>query len=177
MSDGILPSIEEIQSKTEIPVFVVEGRMVNMEGPAIIGNNQLEDVLDFADAIDAKVVLVEFDYPDLCEYIVDPDIFDLEEMFEEDDLNDILDEIEERNDSLMKFFDEEYDDEPIGCSIFVEYNGAQFGVYIEDYDVLARFGETCREFYARIFFDDDEDVEEDEELRLETTIQSLTLLG
>ena len=68
-----IPSIEDIRKMAGIPVFKVEENLEWLAGPALIGDNDIESVMEFADVVGAKALFVQYDYPDFDDYFIDPD--------------------------------------------------------------------------------------------------------
>lgn len=165
MSDSVIPSVEDIRKLADVPVFVVEGDLEWMEGPALLEGNDCGAVMEFADAVDAKVILVQYDYPDFDDYFVDPEDYPIEDFFEDDEIDDLFESIEEKNDEFENFLEEEYDGEPIGCSVYVMYDGTPYGMFVQDDALIEAFGETADEFLVRKYLEygDDEEEEEDGE--------------
>ena len=162
-----IPSIEDIRKMAGIPVFKVEENLEWLAGPALIGDNDIESVMEFADVVGAKALFVQYDYPDFDDYFIDPDGEDCITLFDEDDEEDLLDAIEEHNDDFQDFLDENYDGERLACSVYVMYEGQAFGMFVLDDALLESFGEDGGEFLVRKFIeyycDDDEDLEDEEE--------------
>ncbi len=157
-TEGVI-SIEEIEKQSDLPVFEVSDALDWMEGPSVVGDNTLESLAGFSNAVGAKVLLVQYDYPDLTEYFVDPDDFDLDELFE-DGVDDVEAAIDERNAELDGIL-AEYDGRPWAVSVFVMYEGQPFGVFLTDNDLIDRLGETSMEFIARLYWQANCDCEED----------------
>lgn len=157
MSESPIPSMEDIRSASDLPVFEVTGDLEWMEGPVLVGNNDFESLAEFARAVGAKVVLVQYDYPDFDDYYVDPDDFPLHSLFGEEREDEIVDMIEDRNDDFEDFLDKEYDNEPFACSVYVMYEGTPYGFYVEDDALIEAFGETGEEFIVRLAIEDEED--------------------
>lgn len=157
MTKSPVPSVEDISRIAGIPVFVVEGDLEWMEGPAIVNANDIESTLDFARTVDAKVLFVQYDYPDLDDYFIDPDDYDICDLFGEEREDEILDLIDDRNDDLEDFLENDYDGEAIGCSVYVMYEGTPYGMFVEDDSLIESFGETCIEFIVRQYLDNEEE--------------------
>ncbi|MDO5861555.1 MAG: hypothetical protein Q4Q58_01970 [Thermoplasmata archaeon] len=157
MSESPIPSLEDIRSAAAIPVFEVTGDLEWMEGPAIVGANDFDSLTAFAAAVGARVMLVQYDYPDFDDYFIDPDEYPLSELFEEEREDEILDLIDDRNDEFEDFLEKEYEGEPIGCSIYVMYDGTPYGLFVEDAALVEAFGETADEFIIRNYLDEDDE--------------------
>ncbi len=156
MSKSPIPTIEEIRAATPLPVFIVNGDLEWMEGPVLVENNDIASTLDFAEKIDAKAVLVQYDYPDFDDYFIDEDDYDIKDLFGEEMEEEILDAIDDHNDDFEDFLEKEYDNEPIGCSVYVMYEGAPYGMFVEDDALIEAFGESADEFIVRKYLDEDE---------------------
>lgn len=164
-----LPTLEDLESQIDLPVFEVSGNIPELEGPVVVGNNDMESLQAFTEAVDAKVVMVQYDYFDPDDYIVAPEKYAFEEILDEDEVDELLDKIEEHNESVYELLDKDESFQPIACSIFVMYEGTPYGIFTEDIDLIESFGETGEEFLSRtiynIYFDvsdeDDEDGEEE----------------
>ncbi|MFT0898456.1 hypothetical protein [Candidatus Methanoprimaticola sp. MG2] len=152
MSKSPVPSLEDIRKIAELPVFVVEGDIEWMEGPVLVNGNDIESTLDFAKAVDAKVLFIQYDYPDFDDYFIDDEDYDLEELFGDAE-GDVLNAIEERNDDFEDFLEKEYDNEPIGCSVYVMYEGTPYGMFVEDDQLIESFGELNDEFIVRTYME------------------------
>ncbi len=155
MSRSPIPTMDDIRAKTNLPVFKVEGDLEWMDGPVLVRNNDLDSVTAFAEAVGAKVLLVQYDYPDFDDYFIDPEEYDLIDLFGEEMEDAILEAIEERNDEVEDYLEKEYDNEPIGCSVYVMYDGAPYGMFIEDDALIEEFGETNDEFIVRKYMDEE----------------------
>lgn len=160
-----IPKIEDIRSMTDIPVFKVDGDLEWMVGPALIGDNDCESVMEFADTVGSKAIFVQYDYPDFDDYFIDPDTEECIALFDEDDMDELIEAIDEHNEEVDDFLDKNYDGEPIGCSIYVMFEGQAYGMFVMDDSVLEAFGEEGTEFLVRKFIEfygDDEDYEDEE---------------
>ena len=161
-----IPALKDIRSMTDIPVFKVEGDLEWMIGPALIGDNDCESVMEFADTVGAKAIFVQYDYPDFDDYFIDPDNEECICLFDEDDEDELYEAIEEHNDEFQDFLDKNYEGEPIGCSVYVMFEGQAYGMFVMDDALLESFGEEGTEFLVRKFvefYGDDEDYEDEEE--------------
>ncbi|MDO5853886.1 MAG: hypothetical protein Q4Q62_07615 [Thermoplasmata archaeon] len=157
MSESPIPAMDELKGEFDIPVFEVTGDLEWMEGPVIVGNNDFDSLVAFADAVGAKAVLVQYDYPDFDDYFVDPDDYPLDDIFGEESEDMILDAIDDRNDEFEDFLEKEYDGEAVGCSVYVMYEGTPYGLFIEDDALIEAFGETRDEFILRKVLEDEEE--------------------
>ncbi len=163
-----LPTLEEIKASTDLPVFEVSGDLNWMEGPVIVGDNDMDGLLEFAAAVKSEVVLVQYDYPDFDEYFIDPYDFPMDQVVDEEDMDLFLDAADKRNDEVEEFIQEEYNDEAVACSVYVNYQGTAYGVYISDDALIDSFGETAAEFVVRFateYLDDEEEDLEALEIR------------
>lgn len=174
MSECPIPAIDEIRKEMDVPVFEVFGDLDPLDGPVIVENNDMDALKAFAKAVGAKVVLVQYDYADTSDYLIDETLYKLDTFFDSDEVSEISDNIHARNCEVMDYFQDEYEGEPVGCSIYVNYEGTAYGIYIEDEEMLDAIGETPEEFvwreiYAKMMelsegtYDDGEDEEEDDE--------------
>ena len=159
-----LPLIEDIRSKTTIPVFEVTDDLPELEGPSVIGSNDMESLLSFATAVDAKVLFVQYDYLDMMDYIVDPADYSFDEIFDEDETLDVMHEMYEHNQDVCELFDSDDANKPVACSIYVMYEGSPYGIFCEDIELIESFGETADEYMTQVLYDFlFEDVEDDSE--------------
>lgn len=161
-----LPTLEDLESCTDLPVFEVAGNIPELEGPVIVGNNDTESLQAFIEAVDAKVVLVQYDYIDPMEYLIPPEGCDFDGILDDDEAEDVLDQIEARNDEIFDRLESDDALLPIACSVFVMYEGTPYGIYTEDVELIESYGETGNEFLIRIMHgilcDCEEDPEEDD---------------
>ncbi len=159
MSKSPIPRIEDIRGMTSIPVFEVAGNLEWMDGPVLVGNNDLESVMDFAKAVEAKAILVQYDYPDFDDYFLDEFDVDVIDLFGEDMEEEILDAIDAHNDEFEDYLEKDYDNEAFGCSVYVMYEGVPYGMFVADDLLIEEFGESGEEFLVRKLIDS---YEEDE---------------
>ncbi len=148
-----LPLIEDIRSKTTIPVFEVTDDLPELEGPSVIGSNDMDSLLSFAMAVDAKVIFVQYDYLDMTDYIVDPADYSFDEVFDEDETLDVMHEIYEHNQDVCELFDSDDANRPVACSIYVMYEGSPYGIFCEDIELIESFGETADEYMTQVLYD------------------------
>lgn len=161
MSGNVIPSAEDVRKVAGMPVFKVCDDLEWMEGPVIVDSNDIASVLEFARTVGAKALFVQYDYPDFDDYFIDPDEYDIEEIFGDDLADAIYDAIEDHNDDFEDFLENDYDNEPFACSVYVMYEGTPYGMYVEDDELIESFGESGFEFLVRKCYEADE--EEDEE--------------
>lgn len=160
MKSSVIPTMEDIASRSAVPVFEVSCALEWMQGPVQVGSNDIDSVLRFAEAVGARVLLVQYDYPEFDDYYVDPDAYRLDEMFAEECEDQVYDAIEERNDEIDEYLDKDYDGEPFAVSVFVSYDGRAYGMYVEDDALIEAFGETADEFMFRLMMDERDEDEE-----------------
>ena len=153
MSGNVIPSVEDVKKIAGIPVFEVFDDLEWMEGPVMVDNNDIASVLEFAKAVGAKAMFVQYDYPDFDDYYIDPDEFDIEDIFGEDAADDVYDAIEDHNDDFEDFLENDYDNEPFACSVYVMYEGTPYGMYVEDDELIESFGESGYEFLVRKYIE------------------------
>lgn len=174
--DSPLPKLADLETQIDLPVFEVKGNIPPLEGPVVVGGNDMDSLQSFADAVDAKAVMVQYDFFDPDDYLVAPEKYAFEQILDEDELDELLDLIDEHNENVYALLDEDDAYEPIACSVFVMYEGMPYGVYDEDVELIESFGENAEEFLSRalynIYFDvsDEEDVpEKGQRDRIQTT--------
>ena len=173
MSECPIPTVDEIRKEIDIPVFEVFGDLDPLDGPVIVENNDMDALKAFAKAVGAKVILVQYDYAYMSDYLIDETPYELDSLLDPDEVAEISDNIYARNCDVRDYFQDEYEGEPIGCSIYVNYEGTAYGIYIEDAEMLDAIGETPDEFVSREVYMkmmelsdgmyDDEEGEDDEE--------------
>ncbi|MBQ8178881.1 MAG: hypothetical protein IJ026_00330 [Candidatus Methanomethylophilaceae archaeon] len=133
MTDGI-KSLEDVRNFFDgagVRAFEVSDAFGEGEGPVIVGDNTLEDVRDLAEAVGAKVVFVEYDYIEPEDLVVNPEDFDLEEIFG-DDAEEAERTILEHNDTIIA---QDWD-EPYAMTVFIMHEGHPFGMQVisEEFD-------------------------------------------
>lgn len=124
MSDTFLVT-DAIAEKFDIPVQEVSGMFDDYESPFILGRNTVDDLKAFADAVGSKVVLVEYNYVDGEELIVDISDEALEGLFGEG-AGEAADIIAEHNDAIMA---EDWE-APYAVNVFVMHEGQPFGIKV-----------------------------------------------
>ena len=161
MKQSVIPTMEDIRARADIPVFEVAGALEPMTGLVQVGSNDIYSVLKFADAVGSRALMVQYDYPEFDDFYVDPGAYPLEEMFEEECMDEVYEAIDDRNDEIDEYLDKEYDGEPFAASVFVSYDGTAYGMYVEDDALIEAFGETSDEFMVRLMLGEDDEEGED----------------
>ena len=93
MKQSVIPTMEDIRARADIPVFEVAGALEPMTGPVQVGSNDIYSVLKFADAVGSRALMVQYDYPEFDDFYVDPGAYPLEEMFEEECMDEVYEAI------------------------------------------------------------------------------------
>lgn len=131
MEDTILVT-DALEQQIGLPVHEVSEAFDEYGGPIILGGNTLEDLKSFIETVEPKTVLVQYDYTDEDELIVDVEDDVLQDLFGDDGWKDARSFIDGHNGRIMV---EDWD-APYAMNAFVMYEGQPFGVriYNETYD-------------------------------------------
>ncbi len=98
------------------------------------------------------MILVQYDFADMYDYYITDTPSELDKYLDPEEVEEVNDIIDKRNCEVEEYFQDEYEGEPIGCSIYVNYEGTAYGIYIEDEKLLDEIGEYAEDFVFREVF-------------------------
>ena len=116
---------DALRDEVGLPVHEVSEAFGEYGGPIILGANTLDDLKSFIETVDARLVLVQYDYTCEDELLVRVEDDMLQGMFG-DEWENAREYIDEHNSQVL----EEDWDAPYAMNAFVMYEGHPFGVRI-----------------------------------------------
>ncbi|MBQ8180090.1 MAG: hypothetical protein IJ026_06620 [Candidatus Methanomethylophilaceae archaeon] len=118
-----LPVTESIAQSFDIPVYEVSLAFGEDECPIIIGDNTLEELVSFSKSVGAKTVMVQYDYVDPEDLVVNIEEETLQALFGEDADSARVKIRDHNRDIIVEDWDA-----PYAMNVFVMHEGHPFGV-------------------------------------------------